>query len=459
MWTTRSNGHDARHAPGASASSEPSIHRAHERPTTGLSLGSRPSDAVALLTVYLVLLLAIPSNVRIAALGSLGRPSLLWGLFLFGLWCLWRLQAEKGDLLPVAQPVRVAYFALVVIALGSFTAAVFRGQPEDQVVPAATSLLRLLSWGGPLLVAMDGIRTTDALTTVARRIAVGGALLAALGLAQFVAGDSLLGWVASIPGLELHARDVIVRGGFARASGTSIHPLEHSTALSAAVPLALVMALQPGRAYGRAGSLIGWGMAVLIALGSVAAVSRSAVIGFAVAVIVFIPAVPARVRAILVAIGTGLTITGAVAFPGLFRTIVALFELGNDTSAESRTVAFSRIPEFASSSPLIGVGFGTFLPRYYILDNQWALILIELGVLGFVAFLGVFLAAMATSHKASTTTNDPRLRLLGRALGASVLTVAVLLAFFDGLAFPIAAGLTFLLCGLCSAVRAVDSRS
>jgi hypothetical protein len=65
-------------------------------------------DALGLLTVYLVLLLAVPSSVRITALGSLGRPSLLWGVLIFGAWVLWRLQAKPGDLSVAGPPRRSA---------------------------------------------------------------------------------------------------------------------------------------------------------------------------------------------------------------------------------------------------------------------------------------------------------------------------------------------------------------
>jgi hypothetical protein len=421
---------------------------------SGVDVGRRfQPDAVGLLTVYLVLLLAIPSSVRIAALGSLGRPSLLWGLFLFGLWGLWRIQARSSDLVNVEQPVRLAFFALCAIALVSFAAALFRGQPADQVSPAFMSLLRLVSWGGPLLVAMDGIRTVDAAMTVVRRIAVAGGLLAAFGLLQFLTGQSWLGWLSSVPGLAVEESGVAVRGVFTRASGTSIHPLEHATALCAALPLAIAVALHPGRARG--GGPVGWWSAFLIALGSVLAVSRSAIIGFAVAVIAMIPGLPRRLRRIVIAGCAAITVMAVVALPGLLGTMVGLFSPSGDASTKSRTDALARVPEFIASSPVYGTGFGTFLPRYYILDDAWVLMLVELGILGLLAFAALFVTAVLSTVRASLITTDPRLRLVGRALAASVIAICVVFAFFDGLSFPIAAGLAFLLFGLCSAVRAV----
>ncbi|MHB1010903.1 MAG: O-antigen ligase family protein [Propionibacteriaceae bacterium] len=422
---------------------------------SGVDAGWRfQSDAVGLLTVYLVLLLAVPSSVRIAVLGSLGRPSLLWGLILFSVWGLWRIQARSNVLVRVEQPVRLAYFALFVIALVSFAAALLRGQPADQVSPAFTSLLRLLSWGGPMLVAMDGIRTLDEVMTMVRRIAVAGGLLAAFGLLQFGTGQSWLGWLSSVPGLEVEEGGVALRGAFTRASGTSIHPLEHATALSAALPLAIAMAMHPGRDGARDGYL-GWWSAFLITLGSVLAVSRSAIIGFGVAVIFTLPGLPKRLRALLIGVGVSISAVLVIAQPGLFTTMITLFAPGGDASTRSRTDALARVPEFISGSPLYGTGFGTFLPRYYIFDNAWVLVLVELGILGVLTFAALFITAVWSSVRASLITNDLQLRLTSRAVAASVLAIAVVFAFFDGLSFPIAAGLTFLLFGLGSAVRTV----
>jgi O-antigen ligase len=107
-----------------------------------------------------------------------------------------------------------------------------------------------------------------------------------------------------------------------------------------------------------------------------------------------------------------------------------------------------------STSPLIGSGFGIFLPRYYIFDNQWVLIAIEVGALGFLAFAAFFCAGIWSARRARHSgTRD--MRLLGHALAASLFNVAVLFAFFDGLSFPIAGGVLFLVAGLCGSVRTI----
>ena len=412
-------------------------------------------DAVTMLTVYLVLLLAIPSGVVIDALGTLGRPSLLWGLVLLVWWTLARLQTRTFVVRPVSQPVRFAFVVLLVVVLVSFAAAMLRGQPSDQESPAITAVLRMLSWAGVLLIAVDGIRTMHDLARMARRIVIGAGLLAALGLAQFLTGQALVDFFGSIPGLTAEG-GIGERDGLIRSSGTAMHPLEYATALNAALPIVIAAALSRGFGSRRpTGSLWWWLPVGLISVSALVAVSRSAIIGFTVAAVSMIPAIPSRYRPMAIGAGVVVAVTTFALSPGLLTTTFRLFSgAASDPSTQSRTRALERVPEFMSTSPVIGSGFGLFLPRYYIFDNQWVLIAIEVGILGLIAFSAFFVAGIwsALSSRRSPSSD---LRLLGHALAASIFNIAILFAFFDGLSFPIAGGMLFLLAGLCGSVRAI----
>ncbi|TQL42021.1 hypothetical protein FB562_2611 [Homoserinimonas aerilata] len=307
----------------------------------------REIDAVGMLTVYLVLLLAIPSGVTIGLLGTLGRPSLIWGLVLLAWWVISRLQARESELRPVSQPVSFAFMAFFVLVLVSFAAAMLRGQPDDQVSPALTALIRLLSWAGVLLVAVDGIRTLGDLTTMARRIGIGAGLLATLGLLQFVTGQALVDFFGTIPGLSL-AGGLGERAGVVRSSGTAIHPLEYATALNAALPLVIAAAISRGfQAPHSRGGLRWWLPVALISVSSMVAVSRSAIIGFAVAVVSMIPALSPRSRIVAIGVGGVLGVAVFAAVPGLLTTTVGLFAGAADdpkhTVAHERPGACARI--------------------------------------------------------------------------------------------------------------------
>lgn len=421
--------------------------------------GRRGVDSVTMLTIYLVLLVGIPSATTISGLGGLGRPSVLWGLVLLLWWFLSRLQTRVHETKPVAQPVRYLFGAFVVVVLVSFAAAMLRGQPADQISPATTALLRLASWSGVLLIAMDGVRTFAAAATLVRRIAIAGGAMAALGLLQFITGQSLLGWVSYIPGLSADSADVATRGAFTRASGTAVHPLEYGVIVVASLPLAITTAVNKGfrsRPSARAGWW--WLPVALILTASLVTVSRSAIVGLAVAVIATLPAIPVIYRWLIGVLGGVAAVAVFALVPGMFGTIVNLFAgVSDDPSTQSRTAALARVPEFIASSPLIGQGFGTFLPRYYIFDNGWVLLTVELGALGVACLLGTVAVAIGVALWASQHSPFADLRAMSRALAASLLTIAVLFAFFDGWSFSMSAGLFFLVLGLTGAVRTIAS--
>jgi len=415
--------------------------------------------AVTMLTVYLVLLIAIPSSAAISALGSLGRPAMLWGIVMLVWWIVAKLQSRVAAVRASRGIIRFAFAAFVVIALISFAVAIFRGQPADQVSPAFTALVRLMSWAGVLLIAIDGIRTSSDLERIVRRIGIAAGVLAALGIAQFITTSSLLDFFTSIPGITMPYVDVAERGGVARVPGTAIHPLEYATTLNAALPLVIAAAVSHGFHWRLTIGRLGWWIPVaLISLSALIAVSRSAIIGFGVAALTMLPELPRRYRAIVIIGGVVLAAAAVIAIPGLLATTLNLFAgASNDPSTQSRTGGLVRVPGFIAASPVVGVGFGTFLPRYYIFDNQWVLIAIELGVLGIIAFAAIFLTAIWSGFGARMRSTDPGTRLLGYALAASVINIAVLFAFFDGLSFPQSGGMFFLIVGLCGAIRSIGT--
>lgn len=414
-------------------------------------------SAAPLLSVYLVLLLGIPSNLTLGGLASLGRPSFLWGLVLAFWWVLAQLQRSTRDRKRVWQPVRFALLAFVVIVLVSFAAALLRGQPGDQISPANTAVLRVISWSGVLLVAMDGLSTRDQVIQLIRRLTVGAGLVAALGLAQFVTGRSLLDWVSGIPGVAYDA-EVASRGTFTRAAATATHPLEYGVVVTGCLPLALLTAMTDGfRAEADRQIRLRWWIPVgLMTISSMLSVSRSALIGLAVAVLATLPAMKPIYRRLTIVGGLFASIAVAAAVPGMASTMIALFLGGTkEASAQSRSNALSRLPEFIHSSPLVGQGFGTFLPRYYIFDDAWALLTVELGILGLVAFAAIAVAAIQSATCSAHLSEDPELATIGRGIAASMLTTAVLFAFFDAMGFPISAAMYFLFAGIAAAIRRI----
>lgn len=418
---------------------------------------NRVRDAVSLITVYIVLLFAIPSNVTIVGLGSLGRPAMLWGVGLFVFWTLSRLgwRGSPGGQ-RVTQPVRLAFIVYLVIVLVSFAAALLRGQPEDQVSPVISSIITVASWAGVVLVIIDGVRTMNEVGALLRRIAVGAAMLAALALAQVITQDYLLDFWRSIPGFSVGFGGLAERNGQVRAAATATHPLEFVTTINAALSICVAAALSGGfrTRPSRAAMWWWWAATAWIAIVALTGLSRTAIIGFAVALLAMIPVVPRQHRVWVIVGSAAISVALVAAVPGLAGSTIRLFTgASEDGSTLSRTDALARLAEFMSPSPIIGVGPGVFLPRYYIFDNEWAVSAIQLGVLGVLAFGALVIAAAWSAAHARRVSGDPEVRIAGFALTVAVLNISLQFAFFDGLSFPIAAGLFFVLVGLCAAIR------
>lgn len=418
-------------------------------------------DAVDAVTVYIALSCLIPASDALVGLNSYGRPSMLWGLLLLFWWFGDHLYRGAREPARHAKPARFVFGVFVVVALVSFAAAMLRGQPIDQVSPAVNGVLQLSSWAGVLLIAADGIRTVDQVRTIMRRFVWMACFEAAIGVVQFATRESVVDHL-SIPGLEVvEPSPIQVRGAFVRANGTTIHPLEYGSVLCMALPMALALAATSRRSVpldrrpveGSLAWLARWAPAGFLAGALLLSASRSSLLGLIAAIAVVAPGLPRVSRRTLLIGGATLAVLVMVAVPGLFRTMEGFF-LGasDDPSTLSRTNGLAAAPGFIKASPFIGTGLGTFLPRYYVFDDAWVLITIELGIIGAVMFGALLAVAMYSALRAHWVSSRVDVGVLGQALAAAVATTAVVFAGFDGLSFPVSAGMLFLILGLSSAL-------
>ena len=114
----------------------------------------------------------------------------------------------------------------------------------------------------------------------------------------------------------------------------------------------------------------------------------------------------------------------------------------------SRTGALSMASPYVSQHPWFGRGFGTFFPAtYFFTDDQYLLSLMEIGVVGLLALLALFITGLVTAQKVRRATTDPEMRDLGQSLTATIAVAMVAFGTFDALSFNMAAGLSFLLLG------------
>lgn len=419
--------------------------------------------------IYAVLLLCVPTRLIVGPIGAPGTPANLFAIA--GL--LWWLCAVLGGLGQVRglTPLRIAFGVFVSTVLLSYAAGHFMGwsQPADihqrsdrlwreanvdqvtEVVSSASDrgLLALAGWAGILLVTSEGIRSWRELDRLITWIVRAAAFVAAMAIAQYFTGLNFAGLIR-LPGLSSLQEfgNALSRSELNRVVATAAHPIELGVALASTLPLALHRSL-----FGT-GGLIRWVPTGLIGAAALMSVSRSAVVVAGVALVVLLFGWPWKWRIFAALAVPVLALAGRAVLPGLLGTIRSLFTgLSADPSIAGRTDDYPIVWAAVESRPVFGQGLFTWVPMIYrTIDNQLLMLLLEIGLLGTIAFVCLvatsFLCALAPRRRACS----PEQRHLGLAVGAAVAGIVVSFVTFDALSFRQVAGLTFLYLGLSGAV-------
>ncbi|MFV8182716.1 O-antigen ligase family protein [Streptomyces sp. AF1B] len=427
--------------------SKPKKARTPGRGRAGM-LGRRV-DATAILTVYLVLAFFIPSNLALPALGGVGTPANVFAL----LGLMWYLATWLGGRIlpaPGTRLVRVALCVLGLAVLSAYISDAMRESSHEEVLGADRGLIGFLVWVSLVVLTSAAMQQRGRLDVLMRRVVVMASVVAAIGFYDFFAATNIADSI-NIPGLQTSVAQVSVmdRGAFTRPRATTAQPLEFAGMLAILLPFAVQQALDPVRRHRHA--LRRWGPVILMAGALPLSVSRTSIIGLLLVALVMVPRwKPAR-RWAAIGVLTGSVAVFKVLVPGLIGTITGLFAsfLSNsDSSTQARTVKYSAIVPYLKEHPLFGRGFGTFTPDlYFFTDNQYMLGLAEMGLLGLIALLTLFVTGIhqgGAIRRLARTESD---RELGQAFFASALVALVISATFDSLSFPMFAGMFFLMLG------------
>ncbi len=448
MQTRPSGTRPSPHATSAASRTNGSaVRRVVARAKVVQQVASGGIDVVSLLGVYVVLLMIVPSRIVLPGLGSIGTFANIYALmalmWLGASWLMRRVTPLSGTWPPRFA---VGFFSIAVLL--SYVAYARRGGTGLETNAADRGLIQLVAWISLVLLA-SSVRSEERLNKLLRLIVRCAAIIAVIGIIEFFLRRDILGWV-QIPGLDATTVTLgsMTRGDFTRPYSTAIHPLEFATTLATILPFAIQQAfyrLDVSR-------LQRWLPVGLITIATLMTVSRTAVIGVAVALIVLVPTWSSQRRwptfALLV-VGLGMV---KVAIPGLIGTLFALFSTllnGGDSSTQARTGDYADVFGYVALTPWTGRGFGTFLPVLYrYTDNMYLLALVEMGVVGVLAIfvlMGTMLHCAGAGRRRFT---EPRLRELGQSFTASAAVLLVCTATFDTLSFPQVSGLFFMLLGL-----------
>jgi hypothetical protein len=320
--------------------------------------------------------------------------------------------------------------------------------PADELKLADHSLVLVIANVGLALAVCDGVRSAERLDFLLKVVVVGGALIAVIGVLQFMAGLDLTKYLV-LPGLRYTSEGGVVdaRNSLIRVASTTGHPIEFGVVCSMLLPLGAHFGFQ-ARERGEA-ALRWWICTLLIGMGLMFSVSRSAMLGLASIVIVLLCGWPAR-RKLQALIG-GVVFLGLtkVFIPGLLGTLYGLFaNFGSDNSVQYRTHRYGIAEAEISKHLWLGRGIGTwYVPKYVAFDNQWILSTLETGVIGIAALAAMFLLAIYSALRARHLSTDPSARDLGLTLTACLVVPVLAAATFDLLSFGTVTGLSFLLIG------------
>jgi O-antigen ligase len=408
-------------------------------------------DAVTILTVMVILLVAVPSYLTVGAFGAAGTPANLIGMLGF----LWWVNARLVPSLDVGrgfQPIRVGLAAFAASLLATYAAAFSRATLLGVESRAADrGILKLVAWSGIALLAADGIANRERLEQLLRRIVVAGVFLSGLGILQFATGFDVRPWI-NIPGLSADASFDLIsqRAAFRRVGATAVHPIEFGVVLALILPVALHYAFNP-----RPGTkLYRWMAVAVILVGIPMSLSRSAILGLIASIMVLFVTWPGARRLQALLIAPVFAVAMRFAIPGLLGTIRNLFgTIASDSSFQTRTEDYAAVGPLIAERPWLGRGFGTYLPELHrFVDNQYLLSVVETGFIGLSLLLFLLLVGIGTARGARRRSADPLTCDLAQSLAASVMVALVSFVTFDALSFPMAAAFTFLILGCTGAL-------
>jgi O-antigen ligase len=311
---------------------------------------------------------------------------------------------------------------------------------ESNVLKAITFFLSFLL---VFYFVVSVIRTRASTNGLIKVLVGSGAVVALLAVVEARAGFSPFTRLDSVfPILEPVSTDTAIdRGGATRALGPAEHPIALSAALVMLVPLAIYLVRTAGTRW--------WLAFTALLLGVLATASRTGIVMLIVVAVVFLALRPRETKRLWPLL-VPLVVVTHFAVPGTLGSLKQAFlpeggliqqqqstEFGCDSSGRLADIAPTL--DEVSRKPFLGYGYGTRVTtgadsNACVLDNQWLGTLIDVGLIGAVAWLWLFLAVLRRLGKAAREDRSRNGWLLV-AVTASITAYAVGMATYDALGF------------------------
>jgi hypothetical protein len=404
-----------------------------------------------MLQTFAVAVMVFPSDAVIKPIGAVGYLAGLIGMFLAAAWAVAALLGVH-DPKQRRHPIRWVLCSVWLSALTSY-ALIDRATLDTLQLQAADRfLMQLLVVTGAAFVAAECLDSIHDIRRVLRALTWGGALCGAVAGLQFWASVDVSKYFRMLPGFTVnHANSFIYdRSALNRVTGTAIHPIELGVTAAMLLPLAIYLAVYvKDHPFWKR-----WMPVALIAVSIPASVSRSAIVAVALSVGVLVALMPVRQRLVAFSV---LPLPLAAVFMtahGLIGALTKYFSAGtSDQSVANRVDNYPMVERLVRELPWFGHGGGTYIANsaVHILDNQYLLSSIELGLVGVLALLIFGVAPIIVALRARAASTNPELRFICAALAGAALAAAVCSAFFDSWSFPMFFDVDALVLGLIGA--------
>lgn len=328
-------------------------------------------------------------------------------------------------------------------------------------------LMFLASFVLVLYVTTTVIRRLDAVDFLARTLVLGGAVVAFFAIVEARTGFNVFNHLSRvIPFLQGGS---ISGPAFQRVGTARIRVFasaEHPIALSAALVMLTPLAFYLAHRYRQKRWLV---CSVLFVVASVSTLSRTGIMMFLTAGLVFIWLRPREVKrlwpALLVA-----PIAIHFALPGTLGALKASFSPPGGLVAQQQsqpgTIGSGRLADIGPSlqewrgEPLFGEGYATRVvdptlpgPKAEILDDQWLTTLLETGAIGFAGWIWFFFRVIRRLGREAKEDDSSRGWLLA-CIAAGVASYAVGMLTYDAFSFIQVTFLLFIFVGLGSTLLA-----
>jgi hypothetical protein len=403
------------------------------------SSASSESKIPWLLSFCLVGVFIFPADMVLGPIGAVGYVAMLVAIVLFGIWAATAAFGMHDPSLR-RSPARLGLAIFWLVSLAAYLTPSPLYATSVTRAAADRWLLTLIGVSGIVLVMGESLRSMGQVARAVRALSVGATICALVAIYQFITTTDpmdivragMIGWSENGGYTAFQER-----APFMRVSGSTFHPIELGVVATMILPLSVWRSLFESGVRRR---WVLWMQTILIGFAAVITISRSAILSLLIVILVFIPTLPKVPRRWALLVTPGCIAAIFLVLPGFVTTITEAFGAGTrDPSISTRVDDYPMVKALVAANPWTGIGPGAYIftDPLKILDNQYLLTAVTMGIFGvagFVTFVGL---PILSSIQVAVAAPDPALRCLAGAVAAGAGVAALVSGTFDSLSFPV----------------------